>query len=665
MRSDGDERPKILIVDDQRANLVALRRLLDGHDAMVIEAESGNAALAHAIDHDFALALIDVNMPVMDGYEVAELLRGEPRTRTVPVIFLTAAYADEGHRLRGYEVGAVDYIEKPIEPLILRTKVRIFLDLYSHRIRLQRATEALATQALRESQQNFRLAMSAGQTAAFRLDPEFRFTWVHSSKAGLDPEAIIGKGSEEVFDDVTAERLVDLYRSVWTNGKSERRDVTVRVRGARHAHDEHFDLIIEPVLDGRGQVEALACAAYEITERVQAQQAAERARAEAERARAEAERANEAKTRFLAAASHDLRQPIQAQRLLLHLLTKKALYPGILPVLETMGEALDSTERMLGKLMEFAALESGRVTVTRQQFRLDDMVRRIADEVTPEARKKGLRLRTRVFPCLADTDPVLLERIMRNLVGNAIRYTDQGGVLIALRPRAGMAVLSVYDTGSGIPTDMQAVIFEEFCQLGNPERDRAKGMGLGLAIATRTSDLLGHRLVLRSIEGRGSVFSLELPSLPIADQADTSPDAPAFLALVRGHILLVEDDWLQAKALAAILEDAGFEVTSAPDAARALQVVEQPGPDLILSDYRLPEGVSGITLIQMLRKLLLRTVPAILITGDTQATIAEEARQEGCVIVHKPYSPRDLVEAINRHLENLGQSSGEVPVVRS
>ncbi len=642
MSGSGDETPKILIVDDQRANLLALRRLLESHQAEVVEAESGNAALALAIDHDFALALIDVNMPVMDGYEVVELMHCEPRTRTVPVIFLTAAYADETHRLRGYEVGAVDYIEKPIEPLILHTKVRIFLDLYGHRQKLQRATKALADRALRESERNFRLAMSAGQIVAFRLDREFRYTWVHSSKIGADTAAMIGQRLERQFEEETSGRLLELYRTVWASTTPRRCDVSVRSPGV--PHEQHFDLIVEPVLDWQGRVEALACAAYEITDRVQAQRAAERARAEAERA-------NEAKTRFLAAASHDLRQPIQAQRLLLHLLTRKVVDPSITPVLETMGEALDSTERMLGKLMEFAALESGKVTVGRQAFRLDEMVRRIAHEAIPEARKKGLDLRVRVRSCVTETDPVLLERILRNLVSNAIRYTSTGGILIALRRWRDQVVLAVYDTGSGVPADMRSVIFEEFRQLGNPERDRAKGMGLGLAIVTRTADLLGHRFDFHSREGRGSVFSVELPCLDGFGQPGCALEPPAVRASLRGRILLVEDDWLQAKALEAILEDAGFEVASVPNAGKALQAVEAPGPDLILSDYRLPDGITGLTMIRMLRKLLVHEVPAILITGDTQAAIAEEAAAQGCAIVHKPYLPRDLVEVINRQLE--------------
>ncbi len=626
---------KILIVDDQRANLVALRQLLGDCDAEVIAAESGNEALALTLDHEFALALIDVNMPEMSGYEIVELLQGDPHTRTIPVIFLTAAYADEAHRLRGYQAGAVDYIEKPIEPLILHTKVRIFLDLYLHRRQLQRVTAALAEQAVRESELNLRVAMSVGQTVAFRLDWDFRCTWAHGGQieSGLAP--MIGLSPDALFDTETAEHLIAIYRRVWTTATGERSDVTIRKHHA--AEEQYFDLLVEPMLTPRGEVEELACAAYEITARVRAQR--------------EAERANDAKTRFLAAASHDLRQPIQALRLLLGLLRIRVGEPSAIQLVDTMGTALDSTEGMLGKLMEFAALESGRVTVTRESFRLDDMVRRIVAEVEPQAVAKGLRLNARVPPCQTESDPVLMERILRNLVSNAIRYTERGGVLVGLRRRGDAAVLEVHDTGTGIAPSLQTVVFEEYRQLGNPERDRDKGIGLGLAIVARTADLLGHRLTLRSREGRGSVFSIAVPYLCLQSLAD-DPKRPDVIAAApaSGRILLVEDDQLQAMGLSLALQDAGFEVATAPDAARALSLIATVAPDLLLSDYRLPAGVSGVALIRKLRQTLGRSTPAIVITGDTQATIAEEARREGCAIMHKPYSPQTLIRTITRML---------------
>jgi len=375
----------------------------------------------------------------------------------------------------------------------------------------------------------------------------------------------------------------------------------------------------------------------------------------------EIKRASHAKTRFLAAASHDLRQPVQALRLHLHLLAQKTLDDAAMRVVETIDATLNSTESMLGKLMEFAALECGKVSVSRRRFRLDDLIAKVAGEAAPEAEAKGLRIRTRVFPCFTETDPVLLERIIRNLVWNAIRYTTAGGILIGLRRRADSVTVAVCDSGIGIPPNMQAAIFEEFEQLGNLERDRDKGMGLGLAIVNRTASLLGHRLALRSREGRGSIFTLALPRVcaarpPAGDGEEAPREVPP-----SARILLIEDDALQATALTAILTETGFLVSAARDAVSALEAAQPHGPDLIVSDYRLPGGVSGLEAIQRVRRHLGRAVPAILITGDTQASIAEQAWQEACSIVHKPYSPSSLIEVINRRLADTGKILAATP----
>ncbi|WP_109121852.1 ATP-binding protein [Azospirillum sp. TSO22-1] len=494
------------------------------------------------------------------------------------------------------------------------------------------------------TEQDFRLAITVGRLIAFRLDAGFRYTWVSAGPMGLNAAEMLGRRSEELFEPATAAALNGLYQRVWDNGRGGRVDVPVRVPG--RAHERHVDLAVEPVRGTTGAVEGLTGVAYDVTEHVRAQRAAERA--------------NDAKTRFLAAASHDLRQPIQALRLLLYLLTEKAAPdPSLVRVTGRMGEALDSTERMLGRLMEFAALESGKVTVAGQAFRLDELVARIAAEATPEAERKGLTLRARTFPCATVSDPVLLERIVRNLVSNALRYTPSGGILVGLR-RAGRTVrVVVYDTGCGVPEAMRGVIFEEFRQLSNPERDRAKGMGLGLAIVARTAELLGHRLGLRSRENHGSAFSVEVPCLPPSTvQVQPSFDLPA-PAVEGASLLLVEDDPMQAMALSSILEGAGFRVLAANDWRSAEWALKRGQPDLIVSDFRLPDGASGLDIIRTARTRYDRFIPAILVTGDTQAAIAEEAALEACAIFHKPYTPQALVEAINRRLAEARRAGAE------
>ena len=523
---------------------------------------------------------------------------------------------------------------------------------------MQRAARRLADAAAererrlrddaRRTEQDFRLATTVGRLIAFRVDSAFRYTWVSAAPMGLEVAAVLGRRSEELFDADTAATLTGLFRRVWESGRGERVGVTVRRPG--RSHERHIDLVVEPMRGSEGAAEGgvvgLTGVAYDVTEHVRAQRTAERA--------------NDAKTRFLAAASHDLRQPIQALRLLLYLLTEKAAAdPKLVRVTARMGEALDSTERMLGRLMEFAALESGKVTVAGQVFRLDELVARIAAEATPEAERRGLTLRAHTFPCATVSDPVLLERIVRNLVSNAIRYTPSGGILVGLR-RGGRTVrVVVYDTGCGVPDSMREVIFEEFRQLSNPERDRSKGMGLGLAIVARTAELLGHRLGLRSQENRGSAFSVTVPCLPpAAVQVQPSLELPA--PVVEGaSLLLVEDDPMQAMALASILEGAGFRVAAANDWRSAEWALKRGMPDLIVSDFRLPDGASGLDIIRAARTRYERFIPAILVTGDTQSAIAEEAAMEACAIFHKPYTPQALVEAINRRLAEARRAQAE------
>ena len=363
-------------------------------------------------------------------------------------------------------------------------------------------------------------------------------------------------------------------------------------------------------------------------------------------ARGVAERANDARTRFLASVSHDLRQPLMAQRLLLHVATAQATMPLQVKLCRQMEATLAATETMLARLMDFAALETGNVPVRREVFRLDQLTRAIAEENDEIAADKGLAIGLRTFPCWAESDPVLLGRILRNLVANGVRYTVRGGLLVGIRRRGGRLRVEVWDTGIGIPEDQRRVIFEEFRQLDNPERNRTKGQGLGLAIVAKTAELLGHPMSMRSVAGRGSVFAIEVPEAP-PRQAETEPPdqrpAPA------STILLVEDDEVQASALATLLGDLGHRVVIAHDADAALEAGLEP-LELILTDYRLPGHATGVELIGRLRRAAGRTLPALIVTGDTQQTIILEAAAIGCEVLHKPCAPQEVFHAIARAL---------------
>ncbi|HYH36880.1 MAG TPA: CHASE domain-containing protein [Azospirillum sp.] len=233
---------------------------------------------------------------------------------------------------------------------------------------------------------------------------------------------------------------------------------------------------------------------------------------EAARARAEAEYANAAKTRFLAAASHDLRQPMQTLGIYLHLISEHAAATSMRRLVDGARDGLDAAQRMLTALLDIAALETGAAKPTLRPVDLDAFLGRIARELHVEAEAKGLELRVHLDRLSIDSDPAMLERIVRNLLHNALKYTASGCILLACRPRHGGAVIKVQDTGPGIPRERLHLIFEDFYQVDNPERDRSKGLGLGLATVARLTRLLGYRIGVRSRLGRGAVFTVEIPA---------------------------------------------------------------------------------------------------------------------------------------------------------
>ncbi|MDA8361477.1 MAG: HAMP domain-containing sensor histidine kinase [Gammaproteobacteria bacterium] len=230
-----------------------------------------------------------------------------------------------------------------------------------------------------------------------------------------------------------------------------------------------------------------------------------------EAARCRAESANAAKSKFLAATSHDLRQPAQAQELFLEVLSKTALDKTQRALVDNIRKTFSSSIEMLNTLLDFSRIDAGTLAAQQRDFALRPLLLELASEYAPQARAHNLTYRCRCPDVIAHSDPALLARILRNLVSNAIRYTEHGGVLVASRKRHGFVLVEVWDTGKGIEPQYQKAIFEEFRQLGNPERDQKKGLGLGLAIVDRLARILGHELTMASHLGRGSVFRLALP----------------------------------------------------------------------------------------------------------------------------------------------------------
>ena len=360
----------------------------------------------------------------------------------------------------------------------------------------------------------------------------------------------------------------------------------------------------------------------------------------------EAERANRAKSQFLAAASHDLRQPMQALSLLTGTLKLRSAAGPDRDLVERIGASVEALEGLFSALLDISKLDASVVRTERGSVSLSALLTRIETDAAPGAEAKGLRLRVHRIACWVDSDPVLLRRILQNLVANAIRHTGSGTVWVGARRRGDKVRIEVRDSGSGIAAEHLDRIFEEFYQVENPGRDRRKGLGLGLAIVRRLTDLLGHTVEVRSMPGRGSTFAVTVPLAPtpgaVAEAGGSGGVRPDLLGLA---VLVLEDDAEVRAALRITLEEWGCYVVAAVDEADALsQARQRPRwrPQAILTDYRLGSGRSGIEAARSLLAHWDISIPVVLISGDTADEPLRAAQASGYELLHKPIRPQRL-----------------------
>jgi signal transduction histidine kinase/CheY-like chemotaxis protein len=374
----------------------------------------------------------------------------------------------------------------------------------------------------------------------------------------------------------------------------------------------------------------------------------EKAHAQAEHARADL--ANMAKSKFLAAASHDLRQPIFAQGLFLDVLSRTPLSAHQTELVMSARSASLASSDMLNTLLDFSRIEAGITAHTRQPFALQPLLHKIENDLAPLADAINLVYRCRETQVVVDSDASLVEMVLRNLVSNAIRYTERGGILVACRSRGEEVVVEVWDTGIGIAPEHQQDIFREFHQLGNPERDRNKGLGLGLAIAEAWAKVLGHGLSLSSKPGRGSVFRFTLPRytgtlMPV----DVAP-SPQSMGLAGIRILVIDDDEVVRSAMRYLLQSWGGDCLCAASLGDAIAIAQRYPPALIISDFRLKGAVTGAHAIAAIRGMLATRTPALLVTGDTDPARLKEAFSSGTALLHKPLAADLLYQAIQKAL---------------
>jgi signal transduction histidine kinase len=356
-----------------------------------------------------------------------------------------------------------------------------------------------------------------------------------------------------------------------------------------------------------------------------------------------AEQANAAKSKFLAAASHDLRQPLHALGLFVAALRERVASAETRPLLGNIDRSVAALGGLLDALLDLSRLDAGIVEPQERDVDLAPLLAQLAGEYEPQARAKELAWYCCGSEVVVRTDPVLLETILRNLIGNALRYTAKGRVGIECRGEGDAVRIEVSDTGVGIAPEHHRDIFREFFQLSNPERDRTKGLGLGLAIVDRLNLILGHRIELRSSPGEGTTFALMLAAgdpAKVRDEAEAAVESPAGERMPI-TVLVIDDEAAVREALRVLLQDWGYRVVAAASLDEALAAMKH-APHAIVADYRLQKDQTGIAVAREIRRRFGNDIPTLIVTGDTAAGPLGEIVESDFALLHKPVPPGKL-----------------------
>jgi two-component system CheB/CheR fusion protein len=396
------------------------------------------------------------------------------------------------------------------------------------------------------------------------------------------------------------------------------------------------------------RIEGVVITFVDITTRKRAEEALDAARVQAETA-------NLGKSRFLAAASHDLRQPLQTLSVLHGLLARKLQGSQELQFVVRVEEAVTAMSGMLNSLLNINQLEVGIIHPEFADFPINDLLERMKTEFAYHMESHGLEWRVIPSQLAVRSDPRLLEQILRNLLSNAVKYTRNGGVLLGCRRRGDKLRIETWDTGLGITEGQLPAIFREFHQIDNPTREPSQGLGLGLAIVQRLGDLLGHIVDVRSRRGSGSVFSIEVPiaanGIPLAPAIVERESEP--VAAPGGLVLIIEDHPALRDSLEALMQAEGYHVVAVADGDKAIQYAmgAEAWPDIVIVDFNLPRGLTGPEVMARLREIIRHDLPALVLTGDISSETLNEITRQGYVHRSKPMRSDDLTGLIRKLLK--------------
>jgi len=665
----------ILLVDDDENNLLALESILDFSDYRLVKAQTADAALMALMQEEYAAIVLDVQMPDLSGIELARLIKQRKRTQHVPIIFLTAHYKESEHAVIGYDVGAVDYLTKPVHPAVLRSKVAVFVDLFRKTRALAKLNSTMEAEiSVRKiAEERFRIVVEAAPSAMVVYNEGGRITLVNSQA-----ERLFGRNREELLEVAIGDLIEPEPERPARNGAgdgdaSERpaREVVVKRRDGAGTPAE---LSITPIRSAEGQ--RLLASIVDVTERKRAEEALRTANAQleaknvaleqqaeerlrrirAEAAQAEAEAANEAKDRFLAMLSHELRTPLSP---VLHTATllneMKDCSPEMRQMLQVIRRNVQLEARLIDDLLDLARIRNGKLQLQLEPTDAHDLLRRALAICQPDIEARGLKVETRfnAQKSTLEADPARLQQIFWNLISNSVKFTPEGGA-ITLRTEDDLPgqslIVDVSDTGVGIEPQKIERIFDAFEQVTQEGRS---GLGLGLAICRALAGFHGGRITAHSGGlGRGATFSVTLPASEVSLPAVQPRSAMARTLTVPLRLLVVEDHRDTAAALVRLLVRRGYEVRSAETVASALEMARDFDFDVLITDIGLPDGTGHELFEKLKAKANGRTLRGLALSGFGMDEDIARSRAAG--FTEHLTKPVDFAR-LQRHLIQIGE----------
>jgi PAS domain S-box-containing protein len=660
----------ILLVDDRPANVLALEAVLKPLGHQLVPAHSGEEALRHLLDGEFAVILMDVQMPGLDGYQTAALIKQRERCRQVPIIFISGINKDIEHVIKGFNYGAVDYIVKPVEPFVLRAKVAAFVDLFLKEQQLKGEQEKLRllerAELARRSEERFRRLSESMSLCVWAADANGSIqycnrVWVEYS--GMNLVETAGLGFLHAIHSDERERVRSAWLKSVRGGTSFETEFRLRQRGGE-SYRWHLCRAV-PERGDKDEITGWIATATDIDAQKSIEEERARLLAAEQHARELAEAANASKDQFLAVLSHELRNPLNAMLGWARMLRSGTLSP------EKANRGLDAVLRnaeaqmkLVEDLLDVSRIVAGKLRLQLRPASFLPIVKATVEAVRPEAEAKGIHLEVTLDGAAA-SDEVLadadrLPQIAGNLLSNAVKFTPAGGrITVSVRRDAGEMELRVSDTGAGIAPNLVGDIFDRFRQ-GDSTTTRAhSGLGLGLTIARRLVELHEGTITAESAgKGKGATFVVRLPLRNALEKpAVAQPFDAASAAELEGYdlqglqVLIVDDQPDARELMADLLELHGAKVSVADSAAAALKALDDVPPDVLVSDIGMPHE-DGYDLIRKVRARGSErsgNVPAVAVTGFATSMDAEHALALGFQrYVAKPIDPAALLSLIAR-----------------